>query len=48
MTPSALHRLWSTPLGLHCFAQAAEINPLLVRVFRTLRATDERATPSTA
>jgi len=48
MTPSALHRLWSTPLGLHSFAQAAEINPLLVRVFRTLRATDERATPSTA
>jgi len=40
--------LWSTPLGVHHFAQAHEVNPLLVRVFRTMRATDERADPGAA
>jgi len=40
--------LWSTPLGVHHFAQAHEVNPLLVRVFRTMRATDERADPAAA
>jgi len=41
-------QLWSTPLGLHRLAQADAINPLLVRVFRTMRATDERADPAAA
>jgi len=41
-------QLWSTPLGVHRFPQADEINPLLVRVFRTMRATDERADPGAA
>lgn len=41
-------QLWSTPLGVHHFAQAHEVNPLLVRVFRTMRATDERADPGAA
>jgi len=35
-------------MGLHRFAQADEINPLLVRVFRALRAGDERADPAAA
>lgn len=45
MAPDPMLTLWSTPLGVHRFAQADEVNPLLVRVFRTMRATDERADP---
>ena len=45
MAPDPMLPLWSTPLGVHRFAQADEVNPLLVRVFRTMRATDERADP---
>lgn len=41
--PEPLLRLWSTPLGVHRFAQAAEVNPLLVRVFQSMRATDPNA-----
>ena len=48
MAPDPLIPLWSTPLGVHRCAQADEINPLLVRVFRTLRATDQRADPGAA
>ena len=48
MAPDPLLPLWSTPLGVHRFAQAADINPLLVRVFRTLRATDASADPAAA
>ena len=48
MAPDPLLSLWSTPLGLHRFAQAGEINPLLVRVFRSLRATDGSANPEGA
>lgn len=48
MAPDPMLQLWSTPLGLHRLAQADEINPLLVRVFRTMRATDERADPEAA
>lgn len=40
--------LWSTPLGVHHLAKPDEINPLLVRVFRTMRATDELADPEAA
>ena len=43
MKPEALLPLWSTPVGLHRFAQADAINPLLARVFRSMRATDPRA-----
>jgi uncharacterized protein (TIGR02466 family) len=48
MTPNPLLSLWSTPLGLHRFEQANEVNPLLVRVFRALRASDSQASPSAA
>ena len=48
MAPDPLLSLWSTPLGQHRCAQANEINPVLVRVFRALRATDERADPDAA
>ena len=48
MAPDPMLQLWSTPLGVHRFPQADEINPLLVRVFRTMRATDERADPGAA
>lgn len=43
MTPTPLISCWSTPLGLHRFAQADEVNPLLVRVFQSMRATDPDA-----
>ena len=46
MAPDPLLPLWSTPLGVHRFAQAADVNPLLVRVFRTMRATDASADPA--
>lgn len=48
MAPDPMLQLWATPLGVHRFAQAADVNPLLVRVFRTMRATDERADPEAA
>ncbi|MFA7556551.1 MAG: TIGR02466 family protein [Hydrogenophaga sp.] len=48
MAPDPLLPLWSTPLGVHRCAQADEINPLLVRVFRTLRATEDGADPAAA
>ena len=48
MLPNPLMPLWATPLGLHRFAQAHEVNPLLVRVFRSLRATDPGADPQAA
>lgn len=38
-----LHAVWSTPMGVHQYAQASEINPLLVRVFHAMRATDPAA-----
>ena len=48
MAPDPLLPLWSTPLGVHRWAQADAVNPVLVRVFRTLRATDARADPDAA
>lgn len=36
---SRFESLWATPLGLHHYAAAAEVNPLLTRVFGALRAT---------
>ena len=37
------HGLWPTPLGVHRFDAAEAINPLLVRVFGALRATQSHA-----
>lgn len=37
------HALWPTPLGVHRFAQAGDLNPLLVRIFSALRATQGHA-----
>ncbi|HEX7917423.1 putative 2OG-Fe(II) oxygenase [Rudaea sp.] len=37
--PAGFHALWPTPIGLHRYADAASLNPLLVRVFGALRAT---------
>ena len=45
MAPDPLIPLWSTPLGVHRFALAEDINPLLVRVFRTMRVTDATSAP---
>lgn len=38
-----VHGLWPTPLGLHRWAEAEAVNPLLVRVFQALRATQRHA-----
>jgi len=38
-----LNRLWPTPVGLHRYAQAEALNPLLVRIFGALRATQQHA-----
>lgn len=43
MTPTPLQQNWSTPMGVHRFALADEVNPLLVRVFQSMRATDPQA-----
>jgi hypothetical protein len=43
MTPAALQWLWPTPVGLHRFEQAPALNPLLVRIFSALRATQLHA-----
>lgn len=43
-----LRSLWSTPLGVHHLAQSDAVNPLLVRVFLSMRATDSLADPAAA
>jgi uncharacterized protein (TIGR02466 family) len=40
LQPDPLHQFWHTPIGVHRFAGADEINAVLVRVFQTMRATD--------
>ncbi|MFM8769488.1 MAG: putative 2OG-Fe(II) oxygenase [Rubrivivax sp.] len=37
------HTLWPTPLGVHRYAQAPDLNPLLVRVFSALRMAQAQA-----
>ncbi|WP_119355521.1 putative 2OG-Fe(II) oxygenase [Azohydromonas sediminis] len=37
------HALWPTPLGVYRYAEADALNPLLVRVFGALRATQSHA-----
>jgi hypothetical protein len=41
--PAGFHTLWPTPLGVHRWAEAEAVNPLLVRVFQALRATQRHA-----
>lgn len=41
----ALQRHWPVPMGVHRFDRAAEVNPVLARVFAALRATDPAALP---
>ena len=48
MEPHPLLSLWSTPIGVHRFAQAESVNSLLVRVFQAMRATDPWADPQAA
>ncbi len=45
-TPAAgaLQQHWPVPLAVHRFDRAAEVNPVLARVFKALRATDKDAT----
>jgi uncharacterized protein (TIGR02466 family) len=43
MMDGTLQRLWPVPLAVHRFERAAEINPLLARVFSAMRATDADA-----
>lgn len=38
--PDPLHQLWHTPFGVHRLHQADALNPVLVRVFQSMRATD--------
>ena len=40
---AGFHSLWPTPLGVHHWARAADVNPLLVRIFAALRATQRHA-----
>jgi uncharacterized protein (TIGR02466 family) len=43
LQPDPLYPLWQTPLGVHRFAQADEVNEVLVRVLQMMRATDSSA-----
>lgn len=38
--------LWPTPIGLHHYPEADDLNPLLVRVLQSLRAVDTSADPA--
>lgn len=40
-----LQRYWPVPMAVHRFDRAAEVNPVLARVFAALRATDPSAQP---
>lgn len=44
----AMHRLWFTPMGVHHFDRAEEVNKTLVRVLRAMRATDPADDPQAA
>lgn len=41
-TGPAIQRLWPTPIGLHGYAGAAKLNPVLVDAFAELRAAQQR------
>jgi hypothetical protein len=38
-----VQRHWPVPIGVHRFARAAEVNPILARVFNVMRVTDPMA-----
>ncbi len=40
-------RHWPVPMGVHRFARAAEVNPILARVFNVMRVTDSTAKEGT-
>jgi uncharacterized RmlC-like cupin family protein len=42
-TEGTLQQHWPVPLAVHRFERAAEVNPVLSRVFKALRATDTQA-----
>lgn len=44
-TQGVMQQHWPVPLAVHRFARAAEVNPVLARVFNVLRATDPLAAP---
>ena len=48
MQADPLLQTWATPMGVHHFAQAEAVNPLLARVFQSMRATDPQAAPGSA
>ena len=39
---TGLHLLWPTPIGIHCYDQAAQFNPVLVEEFAAIRESQER------
>lgn len=43
LPPDPMHQLWQTPLGVHQFAHAADVNDTLLKVFAAMRATDAKA-----
>jgi uncharacterized protein (TIGR02466 family) len=45
MMPDPLLQHWPTPMGVYRWDQAAALNPLLVRIFQAMRATDPQADP---
>ena len=38
-----IQRYWAVPMGVHRFSRAAEVNPVLTRIFKVLRLTDPAA-----
>jgi uncharacterized protein (TIGR02466 family) len=43
--PGQLQSHWPVPMGLHKFARAEAVNPVLARAFHSMRATDTEAAP---
>jgi uncharacterized protein (TIGR02466 family) len=41
-TGSAIQRLWPTPIGLHRYAAAARLHPMLVETFAQMRSAQQR------
>ena len=48
LPPTPLLPLWSTPLGVHRYAQSGAVNNLLARVLASMRATDPQVDPAAA
>jgi uncharacterized protein (TIGR02466 family) len=46
--PDPLLQHWPTPMGVHRWEQADALNPLLARIFQSMRATDPLAAPDAA